>query len=167
MSTIPKSSRYGLVTRTFIINLWAKCRKIFQSHGSYGITNRQKTIHSKAAQPRRQLVLGSWVLAKHMHMLFDNLTLTLCVCDLFLQIVFDVLYVLHIFCSGMGFKMREAFNKFFEMGSSSATAPPACLAKPGPLKWQMREGGSYETIYLEDYDIIIIIILCYLFWHRY
>ena len=79
MSTIPKSSRYGLVTRTFIINLWAKCRKIFQSHGSYGITNRQKTIHSKAAQPRRQLVLGSWVLAKHMHMLFDNLTLTLCV----------------------------------------------------------------------------------------
>lgn len=83
-------------------------------------------------------------------------------CDLFLQIVFDVLYVLHIFCSGMGFKMREAFNKFFEMGSSSATAPPACLAKPGPLKWQMKrpetekgEGGSYETIYLEDYDIII------------
>ena len=85
MSTIPKSSRYGLVTRTFIIKLWAKCRKIFQSHGSYGITNRQKTTHSKAAQPRRQLVLGSWILAKHMHMLFDNLTLTLCVCDFFFR----------------------------------------------------------------------------------
>ena len=101
-------------------------------------------------QPRRRLVLGSWGKPGVSGVMCNVKTWTagVCVCLRFSDGQLDLMLIDFYIFLGMGFKFRDALNKFFEMGSfysekvkdsSSATAPPACLAKPGLLKWPMKK----------------------------